>query len=271
MKQIVLVSQSTNPSLTNDHQLQLAAALTIANRDHFAPAWKGAINPSGVPIDPEATFSVAAADAGLPDDAIPALTQDTIDGGPGILGYHDVEGALAVIRIGLTAILQNGGTLLIGANSWAVTEAHEGWEALADLDANEWVLMADGKTKLAYEAGDPVEGNAFPIDVPAVGALPAGQVWMSNFVLPAYFNIGAPGPYDYMGLLKAPLTMDDGGYQILMDPDGTVRNVFARTVEEGGMPQWRRDVIALKSRTPGSRHHKRHHGHRLVVPAGGVQ
>lgn len=266
MKQIVLIKQSADQSITNDVMLQCAAAFAIQNQRDVAPVWNGQKTPSGATIDAEATFSVAENDAGIPVDAVPAYVQDDIDA-PGAEGYHDDDGK-PEIRIGVVAIMQGGGgTLITGAVSLSVCESHENCELLGDIDANEWVPMPDGVHQVAFELSDPVEGDAYPIDVPAIGAQPATQVWVSNFVFPAYFVPGAAGPYDFMGKIKAPLTMAPGGYQILKDKSGNVADVFAMSPAEGGMPLWRRAEKAKNAKTPGTRHHRRHHGHKRTMAA----
>lgn len=260
MKQIVIVNQSTDPAVTTDVLLQIAAALSVQNERDFAPAFDGVKGPDGVPIDAKATFSVAANDAGIPADAIPAFIQDSLDA-PGDLGYHDDDGK-PEIRIGWGAIKQYGGSLMSGSNSLSVTLSHESVEILADLNASGWVTKADGLTQLAYEVGDPCEGDSLPIDVQAVGALPAGQVSVSNFALPAFFILGSTGKLDFMGRLSSPQVADHGGYEInRVIATGAVSDDFAKTVEAGGTPQWRREQIAAKHKRPGSRHHRRSGDH----------
>lgn len=257
MKQVVIINQSTDPAITNDVLLQIAEALSIQNARDFAPVWDGVIGPDGIAIDAKATFSVAEADAGLPVGAIPCLVQDTLDY-KNALGYHDVEGPVDVIRLGWGAIKANGGSLLAGSNALSVTASHEVCELLADCTANNWVPTADGK-KVAYETADPVEGNSYHITVKGVESSPATDVSMSNFVYPAWFVLGSTGKLDFLGLIAIAQTMDAGGYEILMSADGTVNDVFAKGVEDGGMPEWKRAEKAKKAELPGSRHHKRKH------------
>lgn len=259
MKQIVLINQSSDPAITNDVLLQIAEALSIQNVRDFAPVWDGVKGPDGIAIDAKATFSVAANDAGIPADAIPAYLQDELDA-PGALGYHDDDDLKPEIRVGVNAILQNGGTLLTGSNSISATLSHEAVEALADITAGNWVTKADGGTKVAYETGDPVEGNSYPVDVAAVGALPTGSVAMSNFVKPAWFDLGATGPagtFDHMGKIAAPQTKDAGGYEIDKAANGDVTDVFERSADDGGMPAWKRAEKVKKAKLPGSRHARR--------------
>ncbi len=251
--EFILISQSVDPAITHDCLLQIAAALSVQIQRDFVPFWPGT----------ESTVSVASADVvngGLPADCVLCLIRDSLDA-PGDLAYHDFEGGRPVIYASWGAIKSNGGTLVTGSNSLSSAISHEIVETLGDPSANEWVPTADGK-KLAKEAADPVEGNSYDVDVPAVGSLPDGRVSASNFVKPAYFVIGIAGSaaektFDFMGMLSSSMSMDSGGYQILMSPDGTVNNIFGKTPEEGGTPQWKRDMRSEKSKLPGSRQSKR--------------
>jgi hypothetical protein len=61
-------------------------------------------------------------------------------------------------------------------------------------DANAWGLVAQ-------ETADPVENDSYEI----------GSVAVSNFVLPAWFS-GAGKVFDFLRRLRAPLSLDAGGY-----------------------------------------------------------
>jgi hypothetical protein len=167
-------------------------------------------------------------------------------GVPSVLGYHDADAfGRPRLWISLSLILQHGGTLTKGSNSLSAVIAHEVLEAEADPEASAYVPLGVGR-ELAREACDPVEGDSYEIDGVAV----------SNFVTPEYFGEPSRRPvpsYDAMGLVTAPLTMRPGGYQIVRDSDGVVSERFARRVDEGGMPEWRRAA----KRAPGSRRMKR--------------
>ena len=267
MKQIVIVNQSADQAITNDVLLQIAAALALQNVD-FAKVWDGVKGPDGIPIDAKATFSVAQQDAGIPSDAAPLLIQDTSDAGPGVLGYHDRSGNVSYININWPAIKQNGGTLLTGPNSLSATCGHEVPELLADWDASGWVAMADPTKQTAFEVCDGCEGYSSDYNVPAVGALPAGPVAMSDWLMPAWFVLGSQGPWDFLKLIPGPQTMGQGAYEIVKSiATGDVTDNFACKVEDGGTPAWRREVIAAKHERPGSRHHKRSHA--TARPAAG--
>ena len=95
-----------------------------------------------------------------------------------------------------------------------MTFTHEVLEALAD----PWINLAaqTGAGQFyAVEVGDPVESDRF--------AYLIGAVKVSDFVLPAWFIPGHPGPYDCLGSraadglggvspVSAPLELASGGY-----------------------------------------------------------
>lgn len=138
----------------------------------------------------------------------------------GILGVHLADGSANVYA---APILNNGGSLLAGPSSVSVTASHECCEDDGDPPASYWAQMPDGRF-VALELGDPVEGDAYEIN----------DVSVSNFILPAWFDAAAKGPYDRLGKLSAPFTMTAGGYLIIAAA-GAVTNVFGEQ-----MPGWRR-------------------------------
>lgn len=128
-------------------------------------------------------------------DAVPAWLSDTLDV-DGALGYHDEdETGLPYIKVAN-----------IDGYDWRTTASHECLELKGDSPANIWALGPD-EDMVAYELGDPVEGDSYEID----------GVPMSNFVLPAWFDPNAsPGSrLDFMGKLTKPFTMTPGGYLIV--------------------------------------------------------
>jgi hypothetical protein len=64
-------------------------------------------------------------------------------------------------------------------------------------------------------------------------------------VLPAWFDPGAPPPYDHLGVVDAPFTLDDEGYAIVAT-EGDVHQVFGSGVP---VPAWR----AASARHPAAR------------------
>lgn len=125
---------------------------------------------------------------------------DTIDAA-GALGYHTVRGVTPCAIIDVKLCQQDG-------VSWSSCLSHEVLEALADPFCNLTWPYPGGKA-VAYEVGDPVERDGYFIN----------GVQMSNFVTPAWFKGGA-GPYDFLKVLSAPLTLSHGGYISVHDSSG---------------------------------------------------
>lgn len=148
----------------------------------------------------------------------------------GALGYHDeTPQGLPYGKVFAETILQNGGTIQDSANSISVTLSHELLEIVGDPSCNWWADNVDGYS-YAMELADAVEGDAYLID----------DVYVSNFVTPAFFDPHAPrgARLDYLHRLTRPFTMSRGGYQIRRQANGVVTNVFA-----SGHPAWK---IAIK-------------------------
>jgi len=120
----------------------------------------------------------------------------------------------------------------------ASTASHEAVEMRADPDCTLFAPMGDGR-EVAVETGDPVEADEYGITV-KIGSI-TRTVAVSNFVLPAYFEPGSKGPWDFLGKLRAPApAMTPGGYLIIRDPaSGEVSNIFAgRAAERRFASKW---------------------------------
>lgn len=119
--------------------------------------------------------------------------------------------------------------------SWTVTASHELVEMLVD----PWASLAvdlGGGTWVAWEACDPVEADAYGYQIAGVD--------VSDFITPAWFTPGAPGPYDWTGRCPRPLTLLPGGYVAVQrngqwtqqvareaSPDGRSRVEFAHRID----------------------------------------
>lgn len=68
------------------------------------------------------------------------------------------------------------------------------------------------------------------------------RVPVSNFVLPAFFNRWADGPYDYLGVLKAPFSLAKGGYAILQRTTRSRERDARRfhVIFDDAVPDWQR-------------------------------
>jgi hypothetical protein len=147
----------------------------------------------------------------------------------GALGYHDeTPQGLPYGKVFSETILQNGGTVKESENSISVTLSHELLEIVGDPSCNWWADNIDGYS-YAMELADAVEGDAYLID----------NVYMSNFVTPAFFDPHAPRgtQLDYLRKLSRPFTMTRGGYQIRRQANGQVTNIFGSE-----HPAWKRAI-----------------------------
>jgi hypothetical protein len=108
----------------------------------------------------------------------------------GALGYHDMTNE------GLPLGKVFAGTDLADGLSPSVTLSHE----ILEMIPNPWinlVVMLYDTVFLTYEDADPVEADS--------DGYPIGEVQVSDFVLPNYFQQGMRGPWDFRGLLKGPM------------------------------------------------------------------
>ncbi len=118
------------------------------------------------------------------------------------LGYHDATDTGFVFAK----------TTLAAGDQVSATFSHEALEQLADrwagLSVEGYVQQhrRHGRSRvpaqIAYELCDAVENDEYQIDGVAV----------SNFCLPAWFDVNGVGPFDYLGKLLAPFTLSPGGY-----------------------------------------------------------
>jgi len=165
--------------------------------------------------------------------AVPALNrfdylvslQDTLDE-PDALGYHSTnpDGTPYAV-IGVNAILESpDGSWIEGVNSVSAVIDHEVKETELDRSATQYVFDGYGRA-WAREACDAVQSSTYQ---------DRHGVSLSNYVHPNYFIPGAPGPYDALGVLHAPLSVARGGYVILADYSNE-RDSFGarRALDEG--------------------------------------
>jgi hypothetical protein len=107
----------------------------------------------------------------------------------------------------------------------ATTPSHEGLETRGDVPCDVWIPSGVDGVRLAAESADGVEDTSYPIVVDDVEGQAPRSIRVSNFVLPAWFVLGSPGPWDYLGVLSGPQTLTEGGY-VIKDDNGSVTNVF---------------------------------------------
>lgn len=177
----------------------MAQALTVyLNRD-VASYWGGnhAVREGSGPSDVQ------------PSEVVCALV-DSLPDAPGAVAYHDVAGQeVPVVFLARTQCNSIGS----GPDSVSNGMSHELAETVGDAYVNAWRDGGDGK-EYAQELCDAVQETGYAI------AVDGESFSVSNFVLPAFFAPGAPGPYDYLGTIgqgavSAPLQTAAGGYQLV--------------------------------------------------------
>lgn len=149
------------------------------------------------------------------------------------LGYHDVGPDGPYARVFVNPILQHGGTWTDGALSVSVTVSHEAIETVLDPAANRWANDGGGML-WALEGCDAVESDCYQ----------HGDVTVSNFVQPNYFNPWATDNFDYLNVCSRPFEVRPGGYAITLGRDGI------GLVYGDGYPMWR---VQETKQTFGSR------------------
>jgi hypothetical protein len=142
--------------------------------------------------------------------------EDTLDV-PDAEGYHTDDLGVVFARV--------------LADNNADSGSHECCEESLDPTCEIWKPMGNGSS-IAFESCDPVEGDSY-MQAATIGD-ETRQVPVSNFVLPAYFDPNGQAPFDKMGKLTAPFTMDAGGYYVVQDASGNDTDVFAARVVHGG-------------------------------------
>jgi hypothetical protein len=144
------------------------------------------------------------------------------------LGYHSQYRDVPYARVFVKTILDYGGELLYSSKAHTVAEivSHEVLEMAVDLNANVWWSLADGSTLYAAEVCDPVQSNAVIVKVNDQ------SVRLSDWILPEWSDPQATkGPFNHNNTLKSPLTVDKGGYLIVMSC-GKVYNVMGSDISD---------------------------------------
>lgn len=130
---------------------------------------------------------------------------DSLPAVPGAVAYHDTTGAaVPVVFLARSQCT----SVMAGSSSISAALSHEVAETIGDPSCNEWVDDMRGH-EWAHELCDAVQEWGYTINGVAV----------SDFVLPAFFEPGAGGPYNFGALqggpkLSAPFATAPGGYQI---------------------------------------------------------
>jgi hypothetical protein len=144
------------------------------------------------------------------------------------LGYHfETPDGRPYGKVFTNPILDNGGTIFESANSISCTLSHEILELWWDPQVNIWYEGPDGNL-YSGELCDSVESDAYPIKVQGKDIL------VSNFVLPPFFDANPEkgAKFDWLGKLKKPFTMTEGGYMVIKGPRGGTKEVYAKKYPE---------------------------------------
>lgn len=174
----------------------VAAEQTQLERDFF-PAW-------GL----SATLVIIKPGQKPPKGAWWAVLMDNSDV-QGALGYHadTTPDDMPIAKIFV-------GTDIDAGVPWSTTFSHEILEMVLNPNCNRTAQDVNG-VFYALEAADAVENDSYKFMVGNTA------VDLSNFVLQPYFDPNAPSgsKYDFLGKLKAPFTLDAGGYTSVFDPN----------------------------------------------------
>jgi hypothetical protein len=245
----VLVNESTvsdsksGGSLTPDVLQSIAVAVSWQLNGDVAAEWGGA-GGFGVRLGKNDGSDVAATEVAI-------WIKNALPDAPGAAGYHDrLPNGASVVYIGR----DGSNSLISGSSALSVTISHECCEAAGDAPANFWADRGDGNEE-ALELCDRVEDTNY--------AAPNG-VAVSNFLLRAAFDPGAPAPYDKLHVLTDRVGMTPGGYVILRtastdEHDATpTGQAQARTRTRGVFIQGRvRPEKISKKKNPSSRTFRR--------------
>lgn len=170
----------------------VAAACTVQLNRDVSPYWGG-------------QYSVRAGSG--PTDLQPSEIAfgllDALPGAPDAVAYHDVAGNAAPYALLALTQCQTLDDVSTGIS-------HEICECAGNSDVNLWAEAGDG-FEYARELCDAVESNSYVID----------SVRVSDFLLPSFLQVTAPGPYCYTQAIGAPGTYPiapfvtiSGGYQV---------------------------------------------------------
>lgn len=178
--EVAIVNESS--VLTSSQVDAIVASLQLQVTYHFKPHWGRGCKLVHTASLPAARWALV-----FLDDSDQA----------GALGYHDwTPTGEPLGKVFAKTDLDNGYLP-------SVTASHELLEMLAD----PWVdhaVQVGASTFYALEVADACEADGYGYQI--------NGVTVSDFVYPAWFSQGAPGPYDHAARISAPLRLLPGGY-----------------------------------------------------------
>lgn len=161
--------------------------------------------------------------------------------------YYNFAKDVSYGKVFCKTILSDGGVMFhseSGAPTVAQALSHEVFELLVDPLCNSWWDSGDGQTLFAREVCDPVESNVVTVTIIVT---PAKNIFnaktrlttitpavtqtfgLSDWILPAWSDHqNTKGPYNHLKTVKAPFTLDTGGYAIRITGGrtGNVTNII---------------------------------------------
>ena len=189
-----LILQATLPSLpiTASDLGTIAQAITIQLNRDVAPIWGGSHvvrTSDGKDLQPgEVAFAIV----------------NTLPDAPGAVAYHDVNGNGVPVAFEAVSMCSS---IMSGSDSVSVAISHECIETIGDAACNLWADDGQGN-EWARELCDAVESEWYSISVNAI------NVNVSDFLLPAFFDLNASGPYSFLNYAQKPFRTGPNGYQI---------------------------------------------------------
>jgi hypothetical protein len=180
----------------------LLPALQAQLNEDFSPVWQ---------VEPVRLLLVGKRTRTIPTTQQRLWFLDDSDD-PGALGYHEDDTGTPEGKVFCEEDIRAGAEI-------SVTVSHELMEQLADPLTTRMGPTVDG-AQFIVEVCDAVEADSD-------GYLKNG-VRVSNFVLPAYYEPGSAGPWDFRGLLTGPCpALRPGGYSMWLK-DGGWHDTYAR-------------------------------------------
>lgn len=226
----VLINQSTLTDPQYGGPLDAATLQTMADSlaayltEDVAPSWGGVYQ-----------VRVGAPDASdLASGEVGSYIVDSLAQFPGAAALHDITAqgspVIYAARNEFQSLIGTGDPL-VSALSEGI--GHELSETVVDPGANQWADRQDG-TEEAKEACDRLQGTGYQKD----------GIMVPNFLLPPAFNPGAPGPWDFKGVLASQYDVAPYGYVIL-------RNIGVMMNQEKGEATLKR-VVRVQGTLVGS-------------------
>lgn len=226
---LILNAPQNSLHVTSEQLGQIAQAITVQLNRDVAPVWGG-------------IHTVRVSDGtDLQTGEVAFAIVDTLPDEPGAIAYHDVNGQGVPVAFEAMAMCTS---VISGKDSLSLGISHECIETVGDMACNEWVDDGAG-SEWARELCDAVESNLYSVDIGG-----GVSVDVSAFLLPAFFDPNASGPYSYPPSAVAPFRTYAGGYQIKRVSGSGETQVTAIT-------SGRQRIHSLKRRHFSSRARKR--------------